>query len=615
MRNAGGARVVKALITASLLGGLVVTGGPLGCGGGKGGAGTKTAAAVSKSVASLSVFIVKDRRADSDAHSGGAVKAVQEAFGRAGFTLVTKEDGADVYARVGVSKEQERSFVQIQIPGKAPSVSYKVSLSVEIVDREGKAIDKAEGSYSSDDGEADQDEVTDIVNKLSASAALKQYAKNTKAERKERKKRVEAEQKEAAAREKAEADRKATEKEQREAKKRAEETLRAAAKLEKEINSIIRKAEGPVPDDKLSELRAAIETLKKQSPGDARYYAHLDTTYTIENTWWMPEAKGPAAIGSLLSGDVTTSGASNGKKLSVNFSAVAGSCYTVFLRYKEPGGNEEIKEITWSAKGGNSPLQRYQVAWGPGEYDAKGTHKIVGTCATKNAEVSLTAELVYAGTKNALRYVVLGTPKPKFPLYLATYMSTWTADVCDTDAWAKFWSDPIPGTLVYSNKEPFLLVRTDRAGQTWLDLWTATRTERRARKSELSSTPPKTVKFSTQFRFPGCSKDPSNAEGPDSLRYAKCHAQIDAKYKGQWEAAERARDNAVFLSARRAAEAQLNALDEADARDRETLCAPIEKQIEKKWEATFNKIVDSYTDSPQKSPVDRAGELSAQDSH
>lgn len=614
MRKDGGARVVKALITAGLLGGLVVTGGPLGCGGGAGGGGSKTAATVSKSVASLAVFIVKDRNADSDVYSGGAVKAVQESFARAGYTLVEREGAADVFARVGVSKQQQQALFQVSINGKT-AVNYKVSVAVEIVDREGKAIDKAEGSYSSSEGEADQDEVTDIVNKLSGSAALKKYAKDTKAERKERKKRAEAEQKEAAAREASEAERKATEKEQREAKKRAEETLRTATKLEREINEIIRKAEGPVPDDKLSDFRAAIETLKKQSPDDARYYAQLDTTYAIENAWWMPEAKGPAAIGSLLSGDVTTSGVSSGKKLSVNFSAVAGNCYTVLLRYKEPGGNEEIKELTWSARGGNTPLQRYQVAWGPGEYNVKGTHKIVGSCATKNAEVSLTADLVFAGTKNALRYVVIGTPKPKFPLYLATYMSTWTADVCDTDAWAKMWSDPIPGTLVYSDKEPYLLVRTDRAGQTWLDLYTATRTERRARKKELSSAPPKTVKFGTQFRFPGCSKDLANAEGPDSIRYAKCHAQIDAKYKGQWEAAERARDNAVTYSGRRAAEAQLNALDEADARDRETLCAPIEKQIEKKWEATFNKIVDSYTDSPQKSPIDRAGELAAQDNH
>jgi hypothetical protein len=148
-----------------------------------------------------------------------------------------------------------------------------------------------------------------------------------------------------------------------------------------------------------------------------------------------------------------------------------------------------------------------------------------------------------------------------------------------------------------------------------MDIVTATRTESRTQKRNISNAPAKKVKFGTQFRFPGCSKDPAYAESPDSTRYAKCHAQIDAKYRGQWDAAEKARDNAITFTGRRAAEAQLNALDEADARDREQQCAPIEKQIEKKWEAMFNKIVDSYSDSPKASPIDRAAELQAQDNH
>lgn len=605
-------RAFTSLVTAGLLVGLNVLAGPIGCGGASGG-GSKTAQAVTGDVAKLPIYIVKSD-GSSDPYEAAATAAVAQALSGAGFKVTEKEKKADVFARIGVSKQQEQSLFQVQINGKT-KVNYKVTVVVQIVDRDGKAIDKVEGSYSSSEGEADQGEVTDIINKLSASPVLAKYATDTKAERAERKAKAEKERKEAAFRQATEEERKAREKEQREEKARAEGTINEAQKVEREINDVIRKAEAPIPDDKLKELQALIEKLKKLSPDDARYFAQLQLTYTLENTWWMPEAEAPPAIARALSSEVVTSGVNDTKKLAVSFNAKAGNCYTVLLRYKTPGGNEEIKDIEWSAKGGNTPLQRYTVSWGPGDYSVKGTQRTVGTCVTKDAAVSLAADLTFAGTKNGLRYVVVSAAKAKFPLLLSTYLALDMSDPCDYDAWAQQWTDPIPGALVYTDKEPFLLGRADRAGQTWVSMWSATRTEVRSQKRNLSSNPPAKVKFGTQFRFPGCSKEVKNAEGADAIRFAKCHAQIDAKYKAQWDAAERARDNAIFYTAKRVAEAQLNRIDEADARDREQLCAPIEKQIATKWEAAFNKIVDAYTESPKKSPIDRMGELDAQDHH
>lgn len=610
MTNAHGRRSATSLVTAGLLVGLIGVAAPIACGGEAGSSQSKTAAAVTGDVATLSVFLVKDRSADSDQHAGNAMTAVKQSLGAAGYRLVETENAADVFARVGVSKEQEQSLIQVQFNGKT-RVNYKVSVVVQLVDRDGKEVVRSEGSYSSSEGEADQGEVADIINKLSESPALAQYATASKGERAERAKKAEAEEKKAAKERRAREKREAEEKERAEAKARAQGTIKEAEQLQREIEDALEKAEGPIPDDKLTSFKGVVDKLKGLSSDDGRYYQQLYTTYVIENAWWAPEAEGPANIAKTLSSDLVSGGMNDGKKLNLTFNAKAGSCYTVFLRYKVPGGQEEIKDLRWNARAGNTVLQRYYVSWGTGTYDKIGTQRAVGTCVTKDTPVTLTADLVFAGTKNGLRYAVISSPKAKFPLYLATYLNVDLEDPCDTDAWYSLWADPIPGSIVYSDKEPFILERPDRAGQLWVSLRNATMGDPRAQKKGLVSAPPKKVKFSTQFRFPGCSNE--RAEGADSVRLAKCHAAVDARYKAQWEAAQRAKDNAITFTGRRAAEAQLNRLDEADDRDREQQCKPIEAQIAKKWEATFNKIVDTYTESPHKSPIDRADELWAQD--
>lgn len=610
MTNAHGRRPATSLVTAGLLVGLIGVAAPIACGGEAGSSKARTAAAVTGDVATLSVFLVKDSNVDSDQHTGNAFTAVRQSLGSAGYRLVKTENAADVFARIGVSKEQEKAFFQVQINGKT-SANYKVSLIVQLVDRDGKEVARSEGSYSSSEGEADHGEVASIIDKLSESPALAQYATSTKGERAERAKKAEVEEKKAAKERRAREKREADDKARAEAKERAQGTIKEAEELQREIEDALKKAEGPIPDDKLTALKKDVDKLKGISSDDGRYFQQLYTTYALENAWWAPEGEGPANIAKTLSSDLVSGGMNDGKKLNLTFNVKAGSCYTVFLRYKVPGGQEEIKDLRWSARAGNTVLQRYYVPWGTGTYDKIGTQRTVGTCATKDTAVTLTADLVFAGTKNGLRYAVISSPKAKFPAYLATYLSVDVEDPCDTDAWYSLWADPIPGSIVYSDKEPYILERPDRAGQLWVNLLSATKGGPRAQKKQLASAPPKKVKFSTQFRFPGCSKE--RAEGADSVKLAKCHAAVDARYKAQWDAATHARDNAITFTGRRAAEAQLNRLNEADDRDREQQCKPIEAQIAKKWETTFNKIVDTYTESPHKSSIDRADELWAQD--
>lgn len=603
MRNALGPGAASRLLAGLLL--VSIAGiAPAACGGSKTDAASAESATLPPDVASISIFVVKDR--STDPYVVNAVSAVSEQLTRAGYKVVDNEKSAEAFARVSVDKQREESIVQIQVGGKTLE-SYKVTVKLDLVDRDGAAIDNAVGDYSSNDEKADAEAVAAMVSKLSGSARLAAYAKSTREARAARAKKEEEERKVADAEAKDRATKEEQRKQDQAARDRAEGSLREANNLKRDIDQIRKSGAEAIPDDKLKGLEKAIGALRKDAPDSAAYYSYYLTQYTLENAFWQSDTDAPRTIGTTLASEVVTSGASDGKKLTLNFNAKAGHCYTVLMRYKTTTGREEINKLDWKARAGNTNIQRYYYTRYSDEPDVM---RMVGACATKDTPVTLTADLVFAGTKNALRYAVVGSPKDKFPVHLATYASIEIGDKCDYDAWHNLWVDPIPGSLVYDGTEPFLVSSPDRAGGGWVTLLSATMGQPRAQKKELVTAPPRTVKFSTQFKFPGCSRE--TAEHADSIRFQKCHAQIDAKYKGQWDAAERARDNAITYLARRAAEAQLNRIDEADENDREKLCKPIEDQIAKKWEAAFNKIVDKYTDAPLKSPVDRAGAMLSQ---
>jgi hypothetical protein len=597
------ARSARSTLFLASLVGLSLCASAEGCGG-KSDRPPATSASASGDVSSLAIFVDKGH-ASSDSHEAKAIEAVAQQLARSGYRVVDTEKEADVFAVLDIKKTKEPSIIQVQVGGKTLE-NYRIDVLLALVDRDNKPVEKVQGSYSTSDGEADQDEVAALVNKLSESKTLAAYATTTKKAREERQKREAdakaAQEAEQAARDAAEAKRKAD----RETRERNQEAIRQIEKLKKEIEETIKAAEQPVPADKLAAFKSRADELKGPLPDTSRYYAHLDTTFRVENAWWQPENEAPKTIAGLIGGEVASSGTTDGKKLSVPINAKVGHCYTVLMRYKTVTGKEEIKDLAWSAKGGNSSLQRYFV-----RTYGDGTQRIEGTCVTKDVAVTLTADLVFPGTKNGLRYVVLDTTKAKFPLYIATYMGVHIHDACDTDSWLGLWTDPIPGSIAYEGKEPFLITDPEEAGRGSVRTKNATLGDASSGKNELVTEPPKGIKFATQFQAPRCSRD--DGEGADSQRFAKCHAQITAKYKGQWDAAERAEANAITYLAKRAARAQLDRIGEAEENDRERQCKPIEDQIAKKWEQTFNKIVDQYTDSPRKSPIDRVGELASQD--
>ena len=98
---------------------------------------------------------------------------------------------------------------------------------------------------------------------------------------------------------------------------------------------------------------------------------------------------------------------------------------------------------------------------------------------------------------------------------------------------------------------------------------------------------------------------------PDSVQLSKCHQGIDKKYKGPWDAANAELDRARTDGAARAAQAKIDRIRSQDEADRERLCKPIENGLSKKWQATFDRIVDLYAEHPPATTLDRAAELAA----
>ncbi len=121
----------------------------------------------------------------------------------------------------------------------------------------------------------------------------------------------------------------------------------------------------------------------------------------------------------------------------------------------------------------------------------------------------------------------------------------------------------------------------------------------RAQTRTWSAEPPKTRTFATQLSVPACPRTPY-ATHADSVRLSKCHDAIDKRYGSAFAAAGRERDEARTQGALNAALGKLQRLSDQDNRDRRKECDPMAAAIAKKWEKTFNEVVDFYIDNEVK---------------
>ncbi len=407
---------------------------------------------------------------------------------------------------------------------------------------------------------------------------------------------------------KAEAARKAEEEAARQAAREAKEARKALEKRIKavrdtamstmrELDALMKANEAPIPEARIAEFRqnyAAVAQIHAPDKGLYETRLHL---YLLYNAWF--DADAPTAVARVMGGELVAGGQTKGKAMKLRFKAKAGWCYTMPVKWATATGGEDIDDFAWSAKGGNTPLQRYSLS-----QERVPWPWTRGTCVTKATTITASATLEFAGTRNGLGYAVVGWPKADFPLHQALYMTTWRGDACNAPYWPKLWTDPIPGSIVYHGKEPYLITSTSRAGQLWLTLMNAAGRDRtRARKTEVSSTPPAGVAFRTQFSAPSC-PGIAYAEGKQSIKLAKCKDSVGAKYEKLYDAAERAQETARTLGAYRAATARLDRLEDQEVSEYQRRCVPIEKKIEAQLQKTFDAIVDAYMDAPYSSHLD-----------
>jgi hypothetical protein len=363
--------------------------------------------------------------------------------------------------------------------------------------------------------------------------------------------------------------------------------------------------EGSIPADLMNAFDKAVAAVTAVNAKAGGYYKTERTHIEIANAWRLDNEEAASRIGKLMQGEVVASGQTTGKTLKIDVNATKDWCYSLAMRFASESGGEKIERFDWNASGANSSLQRYETFRGINSV----WQRTQGVCTTAAAKVTATANLVFAGSRNGVRYVVVGWPKPKFPAFESTYLAVHPQDQCDTVAWSELWTKPIPGSVVFIGAEPHLIQSTDSPGQQWLTLINANgQNDVRAQKETITSTPPKVRAFKTQFAFGDC-PDIGGAKHPDSVKLAKCHQNIDKRYQSAIDATTHERDAARTAGAYRAAVAKLERLNDKDGDDRARECGPIRKVIEKKAAKAFGDIVDWHVDNAYDDHLDRAAQL------
>ncbi len=403
------------------------------------------------------------------------------------------------------------------------------------------------------------------------------------------------------------------------AKQAAEARQQMLAQVSK-LDEHILTQPGPVFESDIADLEKKAKALGKLGDDAGKQFArYVAKHYRVENAWRVaPDATAPT-LAKLLDAQVVTQGELTGKKtpVSFSFSAKAGHCYYGLSHLKKDGGEgDRLTSFRYDAGNDSPSLQRFEVdgrrTSGPGLLRKVGKSYLHGFCALKDAKVTATAELEYAGTQNALRYVVLGTPRDSFSELVAVDLEVRMNDSCDAENWESLWVNPVPGSIVYGGEAPFLTYDVGHARELWMTAYSARGGDARLMRKQVSSKPPGKLKFDSDVAFKGCPKEAKHAHSPMAHKVAACYERLHKQFDGQYDAANRVLDNSRGILARAAARARIDQLNAQWDAEEDRTCRPLEQQARKAWEAAYNRIVDHYADAPYASPFDRAEAMKQQ---
>jgi hypothetical protein len=387
--------------------------------------------------------------------------------------------------------------------------------------------------------------------------------------------------------------------------------------LTRELDSLVKESSATLPQEKLAELqKKSKEFADAKLDAEVVYLKHLSTYYALENAWRGESGKAPEALAGLLGGAASASGevAGKDKPQTFKFAVAEGHCYTVLMRLKNAGSEEDkVTDFDFDAGKDTSTLLAFTMGQrttrGAGSHRSLSTSYTDGVCATKSATVSARVKLQYAGSQNGLRYVVVDTSREKFPEYVALEVEPRFSDGCDVDNHVAMWTNPIPGAILYGSSEPLIPSSVGQAEEMWMTAWDPAGRDVRVKRDQLSSAPPNAFKFDPKPRAEACPHKLNDAKSGDGIKVATCYEGMAKRYDPLFEAAERARSSAQDILSARNANARLEQLQKQFDDEESKSCGRIRGEVAKKFEAAHNKIVDFYLKAPIKNAFDRGNAL------
>ncbi|MGC4114598.1 MAG: hypothetical protein QM765_08310 [Myxococcales bacterium] len=353
---------------------------------------------------------------------------------------------------------------------------------------------------------------------------------------------------------------------------------------------VLVKSGDKIPDADLNELKTLADGIEAAVPGSAVFYQHEHARIARIAMWQKADGEAQQAIADAVGATLVAKGALPAKAFTVTFPAAEDWCYVVVGRFAKAGGTEKIDSFSWAPKAGRNTVQVFTLAEAE-----RGPSFEQGFCATKAGPVTANAKLSWIGGANSMRYAVLGWERAKFPADLALRLAMDPVDHCDVEAWKALWARPIPGTLVWRGAEPFLL--TDEEGR-GLDLNGNPVT---LLVEQLTSKAHKSPKFTTAFKFQGCTRNGEPAWTADSKALKACDEAIVKKF---------AKQKGELVKAK--APADQVAKNDADM-DAELVkkCAKQTEKVARPFGDAFNQLSADLVAKPFSDPVDRAGTLQA----
>jgi len=225
-----------------------------------------------------------------------------------------------------------------------------------------------------------------------------------------------------------------------------------------------------------------------------------------------------------------------------------------------------------------------------------------GACSPQGGKFIMNSGLEFSGTKNGLTYTIVEWSKEDYPIEMALHTRANVLDPCDSVVWESAWMDPIPGTLVWNDEEPFLLNDGWDARMSIVKTRNLANKKKGIRIKKISAQAPASRAISASLVDLQCpTRNPTSKE---TIAFNKCHNKIEGKYavfRAKWM---QKRDTAKRGRAWLRAKSEITKSYERERKEFARSCGKKLAKIETKLKAVIDKLVDHFSDNGVNSKLD-----------